>query len=90
VILGASFDTPEENKAFADAEGFPYRLLADQARSVGAAYGVQKGADEPGADFARRHSFLIDPAGVVRKVYEVTDVATHPQQVLDDVTALRG
>ena len=90
MILGVSFDTPEANKAFADAQGFPYRLLADQDRSVGAAYGVKKGADEPGADFARRHSFLIDPVGAVRRVYEVTDVATHPQQVLDDVIALKG
>ena len=50
---------------------------------------MSEGRRRAGADFARRHSFLIDPAGVVRKVYEVTDVATHPQQVLDDVTALR-
>ena len=35
MIVGASFDTPADNKQFADAEGFPYRLLSDHDRSVG-------------------------------------------------------
>ena len=90
MIVGASFDTPEANKQFADAEGFPYRLLSDHDRSVGRAYGVAKGPDEQYADFPRRRSFLIDPDGVVRKIYDVTDTAAHPQQVLDDLIALGG
>jgi peroxiredoxin Q/BCP len=90
VILGASFDTPAENKAFADAQEFPYRLLSDPERSVGTAYGVTKGSHEQYPEFASRTSFLIDPDGMVRKVYEVTDVAAHPQQVLDDLIALQG
>ena len=44
VIVGASFDTPKENKAFAEAEGFPFKLLADEDRSVGRSYDVGKGA----------------------------------------------
>jgi peroxiredoxin Q/BCP len=90
VIVGASFDTPVENKAFANSQGFPYRLLADEDRSVGEAYEVKKAADEQYIDFPRRRSFLIDPDGVLRKAYDVTDVATHPQQVLDDLIALKG
>jgi len=90
LIVGASFDTPAENKQFADAQGFPYRLLSDRDRSVGEAYDVKKGADEQYADFPRRRSFLIDPSGVVRKIYDVTDTAGHPQQVLDDLLALGG
>ena len=90
MIVGASFDTPAANKQFADAEGFPYRLLSDHDRSVGRAYGVAKGPDEQYTDFPRRRSFLIDPDGVVRKIYDVTDTAGHPQQVLDDLIALGG
>ena len=90
MIVGASFDTPADNKQFADAEGFPYRLLSDHDRSVGRAYGVAKGPDEQYTDFPRRRSFLIDPDGVVRKIYDVTDTAGHPQQVLDDLIALGG
>ena len=90
MIVGASFDTPAANKAFADSQGFPYRLLADEDRSVGAAYEVKKADGEQYTDFPRRRSFLIDPDGVLRKSYDVTDVATHPQQVLDDLIALKG
>ncbi len=90
MIVGASFDTPADNKRFADAEAFPYRLLSDQDRAVGQAYGVAKGTDEQYADFPRRRSFLIDPDGIVRKIYDVTDTAGHPQQVLDDLIALGG
>jgi peroxiredoxin Q/BCP len=88
VILGASFDTVEENRAFAEAQGFQYQLLSDVTREVGEAYGVKKGPDEQWADFPKRLTFLIDPDGIVRKVYEVADVASHPQQVLDDVRAM--
>jgi hypothetical protein len=31
---------------------------------------------------------LIDPEGVVRKIYEVSDVAAHPGEVLEDIRAL--
>ena len=85
-----SFDTPEENRAFVEAQNFPFRLLSDVDRSVGAAYGAKKGAGEQWPDFARRVTFLIDPAGKVAKTYTVTDVAAHPGEVLADLSALVG
>jgi thioredoxin-dependent peroxiredoxin len=84
VILGASFDTVEENRAFAEAQQFPYRLLSDVDRKVGEQYGVIR---EPGNPLPRRNSFLIDPTGVIRRVYEVSDVKTHPDEVLNDIVA---
>ena len=36
--MGASFDTVEAQKQFADAQGFPYRLLADTTKAMGQAY----------------------------------------------------
>jgi peroxiredoxin Q/BCP len=86
-VLGASFDTVEENRAFAEAQAFEYPLLSDVTREVGEAYGVKKGPDEQWADFPRRHTILIDPDGVVRKIYEVTDVAGHPAEVLADIVS---
>jgi peroxiredoxin len=90
VILGASFDTPAENLAFADAQGFPYRLLSDPTKEVGAAYGVKKGPDEQWADFPRRQTILIDPSGNVHKVYDVKDVASNASEVLADIAAAAG
>ena len=89
-MLGASYDTPEENKAFADAQSFQYRLLSDVDRSVATAYGATRPSDDKYPDFPKRVSFLIDPDGVVRRTYEVTDPAGHADVVLADLDELRG
>jgi peroxiredoxin Q/BCP len=90
VVLGASFDTPAENKAFAEKENFGFRLLSDVDRSVGSAYHAVRGPDEKYPEFAKRVSYLIDPAGVIRQAYEVTDPGGHADQVLADLARLRG
>lgn len=89
-ILGISFDTPAENLAFAEAQSFPYRLLSDHDHAVGGAYGTERAPDEKGYGFAKRLTFLIDPDGVVRKVYEVSDFSGHSGEVLDDIRELAG
>jgi peroxiredoxin Q/BCP len=88
-VLGASFDTPAENKAFADEHGFGYRLLSDVDKAVGQHYEVVR---EPGADFAdfaQRIAYLVDPDGVIRRAYQVTDTQGFAALVLDDLDALR-
>jgi peroxiredoxin Q/BCP len=87
-ILGASFDSPEENRSFRDAQGFPFPLLADVDHSVGSAYGVVR-TGGPYADSPHRYSFLIDPEGVVRRAYDVDDVGRHAAHVLADLDTLR-
>jgi peroxiredoxin Q/BCP len=62
--------------------------LSDVDHQVGQAYGTQRGPEEKGAGFAKRLTFLIDPAGQVRKVYEVTDFSGHSSQVLADIRQL--
>jgi peroxiredoxin Q/BCP len=90
VILGASFDTPDENKAFADAQEFDYRLLSDVDRKVGTRYEVTRPADDERARFAMRIAYLIDPDGFIRKAYEVTDVNGFAAEVLDDLHTLQN
>lgn len=90
VILGASFDTQAENLAFSDAQEFPFRLLSDTARSVGAAYEVTRSAHDQYAQYPRRYSYLIDPDGVIRRSYDVVDVAGHAAVVLADIRALQA
>jgi peroxiredoxin len=58
-------------------------------RAVGRQYGVERGADEPYPEFPKRITYLIDPEGVITKVYEVKDVAAHPDEVLADIRAAR-
>src|SRR5688500_13557846 len=51
VILGVSFDTPEENRSFAQKFGFKFPLLCDVDRELGLAYGA---CETPEEGYARR------------------------------------
>ena len=73
--------------AFAQKQGFPFRLLCDTDRTVGEAYGAKKAADEQYPDVPRRITYLIDPEGIVARAYAVSDVKTHPDEVLADLRA---
>ena len=88
VVVGASFDTPAENLAFAEAQHFPFRLLSDVDRTAGAAYEVVRPPTDQYAAYPRRVSYLIDPSGVIRRAYDVTDVAAHADTVLADLQTL--
>ena len=83
--MGASFDTVEAQKQFADAQGFPYRLLADTTKAMGQSYE----ADQPELGFPRRITYLIDPEGTIVCNYDLSgqDLETHSQTVLDDIRA---
>jgi thioredoxin-dependent peroxiredoxin len=87
-IIGASFDTPAENRAFKDAQDFPYALLSDPTKIAGSAYEVVRPSDDRYADYPERFSYLIDPNGVIQKAYEVKDVASHAAAVLSDLAQL--
>jgi thioredoxin-dependent peroxiredoxin len=88
-ILGISFDTPAENKAFREKFDFPFRLLSDHDEQVGVEYGTR----DPGTDkihFAKRIAYLIDPDGVIRKAYAVGDVNAFADEVLGDLRTLQS
>jgi peroxiredoxin Q/BCP len=88
--LGASFDTPEDNKAFAEAESFGFRLLSDVDRKVGQLYEVTRGPGEQYPNFAQRIAYLIDPDGMIRKPYQVSDVGGFAAEVLADLRSLQN
>jgi thioredoxin-dependent peroxiredoxin len=88
-ILGVSFDTPEDNRRFAERYGFPFRLLSDVDRSVGEQYETKRHPDERSPESPKRRTYLIDPHGIIRKAYRVTEVNEHPDEVLEDLRSLR-
>jgi peroxiredoxin Q/BCP len=87
-IIGASFDPPERNRAFAELNGFPFRLLSDVDHSVGTLYETKRAPEEPAPENAKRRTYLIDPEGRIARAYRVTDIAGHPGQVLEDLEEL--
>src|SRR6266511_2881981 len=87
-ILGASFDPPEVNRAFAYANGLPFRLLSDVDCEVGKRYETRRAPEEPSPEFAKRRTYLIDPELRIARAYRVSDIPAHPGQVLEDLRAL--
>lgn len=86
-MLGISFDVPADNKAFRDKFDFPFSLLSDPDKSVGAQYDALRPPDDDFANFSKRISYLIDPEGSIVKAYEVEDPAGHADMVLADLRA---
>ncbi len=82
VVLGVSFDSVEDNAAFAHKFNFPFALLCDTERKVGLAYGA---CDSPKAAYAERISYLIDEQGRILRVYAQVDPRVHGAEVLADL-----
>jgi peroxiredoxin Q/BCP len=89
-LLGISFDAPEKNKGFAEKNGFPFRLLSDVDRKLGEAYETKRAPAEQSPENAKRRTYLIDPGGTIVRSYRVTDIPTHPDQVLADLRSLQA
>ena len=83
-ILGCSFDTVDENAAFARKFDIPYPLLCDVDREIGLAYGA---CDEPNAGYADRITYLIDEDGFISQAYSHVETRTHPAKVLEALPA---
>jgi peroxiredoxin Q/BCP len=84
-VVGVSFDSIEDNAAFASRYEFGFPLLRDADRAVAIAYGACSDAH---ARYPDRVSFLIDEHGVVERVYDQVDPRDHPARVLADVLGL--
>ena len=91
VILGASYDTPAENRAWHEDMGFGFRLLSDPDRAAAAAYGVVRPPADRFAAYPARATFVIDPAGLVGLVYVVagSQIDAHASTVLEDLRILK-
>jgi len=87
-IVGMSFDPPEENKAWAEAQSFGFRLLSDVDHRVGRLFGVEREPDDQYSDFPLRVSYLVDPDGIIRKTYAVSGVEEHAVSVLSTLDEL--
>ncbi len=87
VVLGVSVDSVESHQQFCAKESLTFKLLSDPTHDVTAKYGslTQMGA----TPIAARNTFLIDPNGVVRKVYTKVNPNPHSAELLADLAELR-
>ena len=88
VIVGVSVDGVDSHKGFCTKEGLNFKLLADTGHTVVKEYGSVM--DHDGMTFAARNTFLIDPSGVIRKVYLKVSPQGHSEEVLADLQQLQS
>ena len=59
-------------------------------RAVAERYETKRAPEEATPEWAKRRTYLIDPQGVIRKAYRVSDIASHPDEILADLDTLQG
>ena len=69
-ILGVSFDSAAENKAFAEKFDYDFPLLCDTTRAMGLAYGA---ADSATDGYAKRYTYVIDGEGKIEQAIDTKD-----------------
>ena len=87
VILGVSGQDVQSHEKFCAAEGIHFKLLTDTNYELSTRYDslVNLGV----AKLSARHTFLIDPSGVIRKVYLKVDPSKHITEILADLAQLQ-
>jgi peroxiredoxin Q/BCP len=90
-VVGISADSPESHRKFTDKHELNFPLLSDIGNRVTRLYGVYKKKSLYGREFMgiERTTFVIDRAGVIRKVFPKVKVASHADAVIEAVKALR-
>ncbi len=88
VIVGVSVDDVDSHKSFCTKEGLNFKLLADSNHAVVEKYGSIM--EYKGMTLAARNTFLIDPTGVIRKVYLKVSPLGHSEEVLADLQQLQA
>ena len=81
-ILGVSFNSPQDNARFVEAQQFPFRLLSDTDRTLATAVGAAESTQQP---VARRISYLVGADGKVLHIYASVTPASHADDVLRDL-----
>jgi thioredoxin-dependent peroxiredoxin len=88
VILGVSVQDAASHKEFCAKEGLNFKLLADTQKRVSKTYDSVMNLGI--AKLSSRHTFLIDPTGLLRRVWLDVNVQKHSQEVLSAIDDLEN
>jgi peroxiredoxin Q/BCP len=78
-VLGISFDTQAENKAFAEKFSYDFPLLCDTERKVGLAYGAAENVKDK---YAKRFTYVIGADGRIEQAIDTKDPAGQAAELL--------
>lgn len=85
-VVGISVDDSASHSAFAKKYHLPFPLLSDKEGKVADRYGALTNLGI--VKITRRYTFLINPQGLIAKVYLSVDTSRHSQEIINDLKAL--
>lgn len=86
-VLGVSVDSEKSHAKFIEKYSLPFTLVSDETKEIVEKYGVWAKKKFMGREYmgTLRTSFLIDPEGNIRKIYENVKPEAHIAEVLRDI-----
>jgi len=89
-VLGVSRDSVESHRKFKGKFDLNFPLLSDEEGTLCEAYGVWMEKSMYGKTYMgiERSTFLIDEAGIVRKVWRGVKVTGHVDEIMEEVKKL--
>ena len=87
-VVGFSEDDVASHKNFCNKFGFTIDLLADPEKKLLKALGVGQ-TDWKGTLYWDRTTFVADPSGTVRKIYNKVNPQGHEQTLLKDIAEMK-
>jgi len=84
-VIGISIDSSDSHKEFKEKYNLPFMLLSDPDGETAKEYGALNNFFI--FRLAKRQSFIIDPKGVVRRVYRNVSPSNHAQEIKNDLEA---
>ena len=88
-VIGVSADDVASHKNFCNKFAFTIDLLSDTGGSLMKSLGIGQ-AEWKGMKFWERSSFVVDPKGMIRKVYEKVNPEGHERVLLDDIEGMKA
>ena len=83
-IIGVSVDDVDSHAEFCDSEGLKFPLLADTTGKISKTYGSWL------SGMSLRHTYLIDPDGILRERFLAVRPAIHSREVLARLDELQN
>lgn len=87
-VVGVSQDNVESHKNFCNKFSFTIDLLADTNADLLKACGIGQ-SDYKGTMYWDRTTFVVNPEGIVSKIYEKVSPDGHEQTLLKDINQLK-
>ncbi|MFC5407305.1 peroxiredoxin [Cohnella soli] len=85
VVLGVSPDSVVSHLRFARKNRLPFPLISDEDFTIADRFGTRTEESLISSPAVQRITYLIDPSGVVERIYRVMDISTHVAEVVQDL-----